>query len=44
MRNAPPVVRQHQKHIQDLEADGRHAKKSTETMDFQEGPPGLECG
>jgi hypothetical protein len=27
MQNAPPVVRQHQKHMQDLEADGRHRKK-----------------
>jgi hypothetical protein len=27
MQNAPPVVRQQQEHIQDLEADRRHRKK-----------------
>ena len=27
MQNAPPVVRQHQEHVQDLEPDGRHRKK-----------------
>ena len=27
MQNTPPVVRQHQEHIQGLEADGRHRKK-----------------
>src|SRR6516165_3827775 len=45
MQNAPPVVRQHQNHIQDLEADRRHRKKVNGNHGFhvvvQEGPPGL---
>jgi hypothetical protein len=32
MHNTPPVVHQHQKHVQDLEPDRGHRKKSTETM------------
>src|SRR6516164_1401452 len=45
MQNTPPVVRQYQKHIPDLEADGRHRKKVDGNHGLhvvvQEGPPGL---
>src|SRR5215472_5642363 len=45
MQNAPPVVRQHQEHVQDLEPDGRHRKEVDRShclhVVFKEGPPGL---
>jgi hypothetical protein len=34
MQNAPPLMRQHHKHIQDLEPNRGYRKKSTETMEF----------
>src|SRR5215472_6074158 len=47
MQSAPPVVRQHQEHVQDLEPVGRTSlKKSMEIMVFilvlEERPPGLQ--
>ena len=45
MKNAPPVMCQHQEHVEDLEPDGRHRKKVDRhhrlDVIFQEGPPGL---
>jgi len=45
MQNAPPVVRQHQKHVQDLEPDREHRKEVDRNhglhVGVQEGPQGL---
>ena len=45
MQNAPAVVCQHQKHVEDLKADRRHGEKVDRNqalyMVFQKGPPGL---
>src|SRR5215471_13306732 len=45
VQNAPPVVRQHQEHVQDLEPYRRHRKKVDGNHSLhvvvQEGPPSL---
>jgi len=37
MQNAPPVVRQHQEHVQDLEPDGRHRKEVDGNQGLDDG-------
>ena len=45
VENAPPVMSQHQKHIENLEAKGRHGKEVDGDqllgVILQEGAPGL---
>jgi hypothetical protein len=45
MHNAPAIMRQHQKHIQDLEPDRRHSEEvdghHTLHVIVEERPPGL---
>jgi hypothetical protein len=45
VHHAPPLMRQHQKHVQDLEPDRRHDEEIDRHQRFQviieERPPGL---
>jgi hypothetical protein len=45
VQNPPAVMRQHQKHVQDLKSDGRHREEidgdHTFHMVIQKGLPGL---